>query len=80
MICARYSSVPLRFSVSLLRRQIGECVGDCMTNRNIRRYNYFERDLSEHAMIGHLDYMSMTVRNQRWTRSEYFHIVVSLIE
>ena len=55
-------------------------VGDCVTNTKIRRYNYFERDLLEHAMIGYLDYMSMTVRNQRWTRSKYFRIVVSLIE
>ena len=55
-------------------------VGDCVTNTNIPRYNYFERDLLEHAMIGYLDYMSMTVRNQRWTRSKYFRIVVSLIE
>ena len=45
-----------------------------MTNTNIRRYNYFERDLLEHVMIGYLDYMSMTVRNQRWTRSKYFRI------
>ena len=59
---------------------LSRCVGDCVTNTNIRRYNYFERDLLEHAMIGYLDYMSMTVRNQRWTRSKYFRIVVSLIE
>ena len=53
---------------------IYKCVGDCVTNTNIRRYNYFERDLLEHVMIGYLDYMSMTVRNQRWTRSKYFRI------
>ena len=49
-------------------------VGDCVTNTNIRRHNYFERDLLEHVMIGYLDYMSMTVGNQRWTRSKYFRI------
>ena len=43
-------------------------------NTIIRRYNYFEQNLLEHAMIGYLDYMSMTVRNQRWTRSKYFRI------
>ena len=45
-----------------------------MINTIIRRYNYFEQNLLEHAMIGYLDYMSMTVRNQRWTRSKYFRI------
>ena len=40
-----------------------------MTNTNIRRYNYFERDLLEHVMIGYLDYMSMTTRESEWKPS-----------
>ena len=27
--------------------------------------NYFERDFLKHAIIGYLEYMSITVRNQR---------------
>ena len=57
-----------------IKQLIDQPVGDCVTNTNIRRYNYFERDLLEHAMRGYSDYMSMTVRNQRWTRSKYFRI------
>ena len=58
-------------------------VGDCLTNTNISQTfqdNYFERDSLKHAMIGYLDYMSMTVRNQRWTRAKYLVLIDSLIE
>ena len=55
-------------------------VGDCVTNKNIRRYNYFERDLLEHVMIGYLDYMSMTVGNQAGHVPSIFASVVRLSE
>ena len=38
------------------------------------------RDSLKHAMIGYLDYMLMTVRNQRWTRAKYLVLIDSLIE
>ena len=48
--------------------------GDRTRKSGGNRAYYFERDLLEHVMIGYLDYMSMTVGNQRWTRSKYFRI------
>ena len=68
------------FEIQKRQWRLSEIVSEIARLIQTFQDNYFEQDPLKHAMIGYLDYVSMTVRNLRWTRAKYLVLIDSLIE